>query len=213
MALRRQGLFVALICGAGAISTGTLGWLAYRQGPLVTSEVCANCGLFRTRTSWRVPKTSMGVFWRSAKTNSAVSIAIHDHNLAREWRHHWLIYDEIRPAPVAAPPVARGGSRDTVFSPPPASAPLPPLPGKTLVYQYNSPDVAKWIIALGRRSDEKRFAKWMRWLADPNLSPHVLGTAVRYCLLDEQLKERQAFQAWLDQEEEKLVFGRRPKTE
>lgn len=216
MALKDQGLLISIICGAGLLAAGTLVVIAYREGPAVTSEVCTKCGLFRQRTVWRFPRTSMGVVWRSAFTNSLVSVAIHDHKLVSEWRHRWLVYSEIRPVPPTRPPVAQARSSGLlsglVSKPKALPAPLR-QPGVTLVYQYNSPDVAQWIISMHRLSDRPTFTKWMRWLADTNISPHLLGTAVRYRLQLDHLNTHQEFQAWLKSEEQKLVFGDRPKEE
>jgi hypothetical protein len=100
-----------------------------------------------------------------------------------------------------------------MFSPSQAATTPLQRPGKTLIYQYNSPDVAAWIVALHGRSDRKRFARWMSWLANPELSPHILGTAIRFRLQHEQLTGRKDFDAWLEHEEENLVFGSRPKGE
>ncbi len=224
------------VCISAGVLLAGMAVVSVREGPSSVREICANCGRYRQRAIWRIPGTGIGVFWKSSISNSVVGSSLLHEGILHEWRHRWLRYEETTPqsllfsaapsgagAPGIQPPSSNTGRWQTI---PPTkvrrtnvstvgairnSPRNREFPAKYLLYQFNSPEIANWLLAVSAHSDKATFERWWQWLGNPNTSPHLLGVAVRYRLTSSELTNRQIFSAWLKGEEQKLVFGEPPK--
>jgi hypothetical protein len=202
-----------LIALGGLALAGVLIMGMIWQGPAVRRDVCGDCGLHRKRSVWHLPGTRFAVFWRGQQTNSVVGQVLQRQPQRSEWKHRWIPLEEYQLSLVTG--ALGAGSKATSLNKKlaAASAKRAPseFPARKLAYQFDSQEVARFVDALHkRRAGKETVVKWMQWLGNPEVSPFVLGVAVRFGQEETLLREPPALESWLAAKEATLLFGHPP---
>jgi hypothetical protein len=198
-----------LIALGGLVLVVVLAMVMVWRGPALQRDICGDCGLQRKRSVWHFPGTRFAVFWHGQQTNTAVGQVIQRQALRTEWKHRWVSLDEFQQTP-------RAGSMTGGLSNRLAAVSAKRAPGEFpagLACQFDSKEVARFVDALHQRAGKETALKWLEWLGNPEVSPFMLGVAVRFGQEETLLRETPAMECWLAAEEATLIFGRPPDAE